>query len=45
MEGAMLNRNNHSAMSPAAFIGWMMERVYEICIDSAMYRMAPTRKL
>ena len=42
----MSNRTNtHSAISPAALIGWMMERVYEICIDSAMYRMAPTRKM
>jgi hypothetical protein len=52
MEGAMTNRNTHSTITPAALIGWMMERVYDLYIDSAtyrmdsaMYRMAPTRKM
>ena len=41
----MTNRNTHSTITPAALIGWMMERVYDLYIDSAMYRMAPTRKM
>jgi hypothetical protein len=45
MEAAMSNPNTHSSHAQTSFIGRLMERVYDICIESAMYRMAPTRKM